>query len=89
MQRGRGCCAAYFEDFVFELKFSPFEFGQFKLIDSRMDESFFYFLVESLVALLERGQMSFERHAELPVEAWRNMSVPQLFGFAKPFATPR
>jgi len=83
MQGGRRRGAAQFENLVLELKLSAFEFGQFQLVNGGMDEGFFNFLVESVVALLERGQMIFERHAELPVEVLARQGVCHSFSISR------
>jgi hypothetical protein len=70
MDSGTIRSAAQFENFVLELKLSPFELSQFQLVNCRIHEGFFNFIIQSLVALLKRGQMSFERHAELLVEVF-------------------
>jgi hypothetical protein len=79
MQGRRGRDAAQFENLVLELKLSAFEFCQFQLVDGGMDEGFFNFLIERVVALLERGQMIFEGHAELLVEVLARQGVCHSF----------
>jgi hypothetical protein len=81
MQGRGGRNAAQFENLVLELKLSAFEFGQFQLINGGMDEGFFNFLVESVVALLERGQMIFEGHAELLLEVLARQECATAFWF--------
>ena len=57
-------------DFVFELQFTAFEFGELQFVNRGMDQGFVNLPVERFMALLESGQMIFDRHAELLVEVF-------------------
>jgi hypothetical protein len=67
--------ALQFGDFILELQLSPFHFGQFQLVLGGMHQFLRNFLVERIVTLSERGQMSLTRHAELLIKAHIDLRV--------------
>lgn len=77
MQGGEGLVAAQLGDFILEQQLSALHFSEFQLVGGRTHQFLFDFLVERIVALLERGQMTYNRHAELLVQGLRmKVSVP-------------
>jgi hypothetical protein len=51
------------DDFVFQVKFTPFELYYFQVINRGMDQAFVYFTFERLVLLFEFRKMRLHRHA--------------------------
>jgi len=59
MQGGNRAVALQFRDFILKLQLAPFHFSQFYLVFGGMRQFLRDFLVERIVTLSERGQMSF------------------------------
>ena len=54
-------------DFVLEMEFSPFQFGELQIIGAKVGKGIFDFPLERPVLLFEIGQTSLNRHGGLPL----------------------